>query len=236
MAVLPHVSCGADPGGRCPPGGTTPRNPRCASRLAGVLAVVSRGRRGRRPLAGRAISELRSSGATPDTPGGLCFAPRGGRPRALRVGFWFAGFREAWLWLIAYVFYITTFSREYSARREAWVHLGVDRQPPPGRVARSWPRFVNFTHNCPYRLRRNCMEVATCTPLCAGCRNHTHAFVQVATTMHRQADAGLGPPCVRPDQERCHEQKAHSAFSRPIARRSRPAQSRQKFHFSRAVG
>src|ERR1700722_10445441 len=43
-----------------------------------------------------------------------------------------------------------------------------------------------------YRPRRNCMEVATCTPRCARCRNHTQAFVQVATTMQRRkcGDAG----------------------------------------------
>src|ERR1700677_4766824 len=34
------------------------------------------------------------------------------------------------------------------------------------------------------RPRQIVVVAATCTPLCAGCRNHTHAFVQVATTMH----------------------------------------------------
>jgi hypothetical protein len=57
MAVLPHVSCY--------PGGATPRTPRCASRRVVGLAVVSRGRRDLRSLAGRAISELRSSGGDP---------------------------------------------------------------------------------------------------------------------------------------------------------------------------
>jgi hypothetical protein len=30
------------------------------------------------------------------------------------------------------------------------------------------------------------MVVAACTPLCAGCRNHAQAFVQVAASMHRR--------------------------------------------------
>jgi hypothetical protein len=56
----------------------------------------------------------------------------------------------------------------------------------PARAARILDsRFAHFTHNHLYRPRRNCMEVATCTPPCARCRNHTHAFVQVAATMHR---------------------------------------------------
>ena len=50
-----RLARGASPGGR-PPG-----TPRCAPRPAAALAVPSRGRRGRRPLADRAISELRSS-------------------------------------------------------------------------------------------------------------------------------------------------------------------------------
>jgi hypothetical protein len=62
------------------------------------------------------------------------------------------------------------------------------------------------------------MEVATCTPRCARCRNHAHAFVQVAATMHTRVTpvirgqelAGFVPgyqhPAFRPEpRERYHE-------------------------------
>src|ERR1700689_2543285 len=79
------------------PGGRPPGTPRCASRLVGGLAVVSRGRRGRRPLAGRVVSELRSSG---------------GRPWCVRV---LLGSVRLWGWLLGYAFYITSSCRQYSA-------------------------------------------------------------------------------------------------------------------------
>src|SRR6204780_3905270 len=61
--------------------------------------------------------------------------------------------------------------------------------PTTSSLGGSCLRFKRFAYNCRYRRRQNCMEVATCTPLCARCHNHTHAFVQVVTTMHRPAPA-----------------------------------------------
>ena len=93
MAVLPHVlSRGGDP-----------PDPPVRFAPVGVLAVVSRGRRGRTPLAGRVISELRSSGE---------------RPRCVRVAL---GSVKLWVWLLGYAFYITTSSRQYSSRQAQMV-------------------------------------------------------------------------------------------------------------------
>ena len=64
--LMPIRSAGVSPGGR-PPG-----TPRCASRPAAVLAVVSRGRRGLRPLAGRAIAAGR---AIETVRSDLCISP-----------------------------------------------------------------------------------------------------------------------------------------------------------------
>ena len=56
---LAVAEASASPGGCAGPGGRPPGTPRCASRPAAVLAVVSRGRKGQKPFAGRAIAGLR---------------------------------------------------------------------------------------------------------------------------------------------------------------------------------
>jgi hypothetical protein len=59
-------------------------------------------------------------------------------------------------------------------------------------------RLEHFAYNRPYRLRRNGVVAPTCTALCAGCHNHTHALVQVATTMHRPRPGRPAAPAAPP--------------------------------------